>query len=232
MYEGLREGGSAEPLPTGADALAVVADLALSGRGRTGGERYQVVVHIDEPTLSAAQGGCELAEGPALAPETARRLACDSSVVEMLEREGETLSMGRKNRTIPPALRRALRRRDRGCRFPGCENHRFVDAHHVHHWALGGETKLDNLVLLCRSHHRLVHEGGYRLAHVPEGDLLFSDPCGRPLRAVSRPPPGSLEGLLENNRTFAINGETYRSGPGDRLDLGMAVEALLAARPP
>src|SRR5438034_3915552 len=155
-HEALRGCGSAEPRATNAEALAAMADLALAGTGRTGGERHQVVVHVDEAALAGAgEGGCELEDGPPLAAETARRLACDSSVVRVSERGGKTLSVGRKTRSIPPALRRALKRRDRGCRFPGCENHLFVDAHHVRHWAHGGETSLDNLVLLCRHHHRL-----------------------------------------------------------------------------
>jgi hypothetical protein len=120
--------GSAEPRParqaSNAEAVVAVADAALAheGEGRTGGERYQVVVHADEAALSHdGDGGCELEDGSALAVETTRRLSCDASVVRD----------GRKSRTIPPALRRALRARDGGCRFPGCENRRFVDAHHV-----------------------------------------------------------------------------------------------------
>ena len=92
---------------------------------------------------------------PAICAESARRLACDASLV----------SVGRKSRVVPAAMRRALDARDEGrCRFPGCENRRWVDAHHIVHWARGGETKLDNLVLLCSRHHRLVHEGGFGLA--------------------------------------------------------------------
>ena len=75
--------------------------------------------------------------------------------------DGEPLDIGRKTRVIPPSLRRALKRRDRGCRFPNCTNTRFVDGHHIMHWADGGATRLDNLVLLCRHHHRLLHEGMY-----------------------------------------------------------------------
>jgi hypothetical protein len=86
--------------------------------------------------------------------------------------------VGRKTRSIPPAIRRALKRRDGGCRFPGCTATRFVDAHHVHHWADGGETKMDNLVLLCRRHHRLVHEGGFGLEARPDRSFRFSLPDG------------------------------------------------------
>src|SRR5918999_848984 len=114
------ERGSAEPRqpgrrPTNAEALAALADLALSGAsdGRAGGERYQVVVHVDE-AAGPGEGACVVEDGPALAHETATRIACDASIVEIRERDGEPLSVGRKRRTIPPALRRALQNRDQG----------------------------------------------------------------------------------------------------------------------
>jgi Domain of unknown function (DUF222)/HNH endonuclease len=228
-HAALRPRGSAEPRPTGAEALAAVAELALSGRELSGGDRHQVVVHVDEAALAGAEGGCELAEGPALAPETARRLACDATVIDLKERDGEPLSVGRKTRSIPPALRRALRRRDRGCRFPGCENHRFVDAHHIEHWAQGGETSMDNLVLLCRRHHKLLHEGGYLVERLSAGKLRFRYPWGEPLPDAPRPPPGSLDGLLERNERPPVGADSYRSGAGDRMDLDLTVKALLAA---
>lgn len=214
-------GGSAEPRParqaSNAEALVAVADASLAGStgDRSGGERYQVVVHADEAALSHdGDGGADLDDGSAVAPETARRLACDASVVRN----------GRKTRTISPALRRALRARDRICRFPGCENRRFLDAHHVHHWARGGPTTLDNLVLLCRRHHRLVHEGGFGL----DRRGRFYDPRGRPLRVVPPRPRGDPDELVERNGGLAIDGRTCESGAGERLDLGLAVEFLIA----
>ena len=103
------------------------------------------------------------AGGIHVSAETARRLACDAATVTMRHGPGgEILDVGRRTRTISPALRRALAARDRRCRFPGCGNGR-VDAHHVEHWADGGRTALDNLVLLCRRHHRAVHEEGFRV---------------------------------------------------------------------
>jgi hypothetical protein len=131
---------------------------------------------------------------------------------------------------VPSALKRALKRRDRGCRFPGCEHHRFVDAHHLRHWANGGETSLDNLVLLCRRHHRLVHEGGYSLERLDGGRLRFRYPWGEAIPDSPRPPPGILEHLLERNRRLAIDGKTYRHGHGDRMNLDLTVLGLLSAR--
>ena len=107
---------------------------------------------------------------------TSRRIACDSTLVTIKEdKTGEPLSIGRRSRTIPPPMRRALRVRDKGCRFPGCTNTRFVDGHHIQHWADGGETSLDNLVTLCRHHHHLVHEGGFVCEKSADGEINFKD---------------------------------------------------------
>jgi hypothetical protein len=190
--------------------------MAHAGESRPAGERYQVVVHADENVLAHdGAGGCELEDGSALSPETARRLACDASLVRN----------GRKTRAIPPAMRRALRSRDRGCRFPGCENRRFLDAHHVHHWARGGPTRIDNLLLLCRRHHRLVHEGGYQV----DRHGRFYDSWGRQLPDVPRPPRGSPLKLLDGNRSLRIDADTCDPGTGDPMNLGYAVDALLSA---
>ena len=220
------ERGSAEPrTPTNADALVAMADRALGDRNtdRSGSERYQVVVHID-----ADGGACALDDGPALSEETARRLACDASLVEIRERDGEPLSVGRKTRTIPPAMRRALQARDRRCRFPGCDSRRFLDAHHIRHWARGGETNLDNLVLLCTRHHRFVHEAGYSAVELADGNVEFRDPWGGPIPCVPRPPPGDADLLLDRNNVLEIDAGRCASGDGDPMDLGLAVDALLA----
>ena len=218
-------GGSAEPRrATSPEALVAVADMALSdgGGGRSGGERYQVVVHVE------AEGGASaLEDGSALSEETARRLACDASLVELVERDGEPLSVGRKTRTVPPSIRRALQARDRRCRFPGCDNHRFLDAHHIEHWSRGGETKLQNLVLLCGRHHRFLHEGGYSLVVLAEGELEFHDPWGNPIEHVPRPPPGDPRRLLAENEHLEIDDQACWCGDGDRMDLDLAVAALI-----
>jgi hypothetical protein len=113
----------------------------------------------------------------------------------VLENEhGEPLDVGRKTRSIPPAIRRALRSRDAGCRFPGCTHQQYVDAHHIEHWADGGETKLSNLVTLCRLHHRLVHEGQIRIETPPEGGWRFVRPDGRHYEVIRRPAPAEYTG--------------------------------------
>jgi hypothetical protein len=250
----LRESGSAEPLPAessgdegpeieerearpaigNADALACMAETLLtSGTSqRSAGERYQLVVHVDQDALSADRpdAHCALEEGPAIPAETARRLACDASLVAIAERSGQPLSVGRKTRAIPPALRRALHSRDHGCCFPGCNQRRFVDAHHIEHWARGGETKLSNLLLLCRHHHRMVHEGGYHVEHRLGGGPIFRRPDGRPIPAVPRNRGGTSHELSRRHREngLAMTPETpVARSAGDRLDYGMAVEGLL-----
>jgi hypothetical protein len=149
----------------------------------------EILVQIDANTLTGS-----LEDGSGLAPETAKRLLCDAGIVPCCEDEhGHILDIGRKTRTIPAAIRRALMRRDGGCRFPGCQNHRFVDGHHLHHWTRGGETRLDNLVLLCRKHHRAVHELGFSVElSETSAALRFFQPDGRPLPNVAeRTPPRS-----------------------------------------
>jgi hypothetical protein len=94
-------------------------------------------------------------------------------------------NVGRRSRTVPPSTRRALETRDRGCRFSGC-GLRFTDAHHIEHWADGGETSLRNLVLLCRRHHRRVHEDGWKVYSNKVGQVVFFTPSGKALGAVPR----------------------------------------------
>ena len=121
-------------------------------------------------------------EGPSIPAETARRLGCDASVIAIVEdADGDPLDVGRRTRSIPAALRRAMTARDRGCRFPGCTHTRYVDGHHVHHWADGGETKLSNLVSLCHFHHRQVHEGRIVVQRLHDGAWRFVRPGGKGL---------------------------------------------------
>ena len=224
-----------------ADALVSLADATLSvaSAERSGGDRFQVVVHVDAAALTAsderdAAARSEICGGP-IATETARRLCCDASVVALVERGGKPLSVGRKTRSIPPALQRALRSRDGGCQFPGCTQHRWVDAHHIEHWAHGGETCLDNLVQLCRHHHRLVHEGGFSVERRATGRLLFRRPDGRALQAVPRAPrrgdPGCMTAANRRSGAHVTPTTCVPDWYGDRLDLAAATEAVLAAAP-
>ncbi len=225
----------ATPRVSNADALVAVAEASLAGDGegpgRSAGDAHQVVVHVD-----AAEGSARIDEGPALAPETARRVLCDASLVAVAERDGRPLSVGRKTRTVPGSIRRALRARDKGCRFPGCEHRRFTDAHHIEHWADGGETSADNMVLLCRRHHRMVHERGYTITRDGE-DLVFRRPDGVVLDPCPAAPRSHATAVVERNGRCRGDGQEApgrdtcvpRHG-GDRLDYGMAVEGLLENR--
>ena len=174
-----------------ADALMLMAETLLSsGAAEPAGDGYQVVVHVDAATLAHDDGGpCQLEHGSALHPETARRLACDSSLVRILERDGRPLSVGRKTRSVPSALRRALKARDPVCRFPGCPQRRFLHAHHVDHWARGGRTDLSNLVQLCSHHHRLVHEGATQSNAEPTARCASAAPTAGGSRSQHRMPP-------------------------------------------
>ena len=226
-----------------ADALALVAETALHHGLDPGtpGERYQVVVHVDAGVLADPDqpGHSVLEDGPHVSAETSRRLACDASRVVMRhDEDGRVTEVGARTRTIPPALRRALPHRDRSCRFPGCHV-RFGEGHHVRHWAQGGPTTLSNLALLCRRHHRSVHEEGYRIERAPDGVLQFLRPDGRLLPEVPAPPSlpaDPVERLREEHAAqgLRLDARTGRAGwLGERLDLGWAIDVLhpLAARP-
>jgi Domain of unknown function (DUF222)/HNH endonuclease len=231
-----RQDGSAEPLTPprarNVDALVLMAESLLADPAtRPGGERHQLVVHVDAATLAhdAPDGACHVENGPALHPETARRLGCDAGVVRMLEADGKPLSVGRRTRTVSPALRRALRSRDHGCRFPGCSRTRFVDAHHIHHWAHGGLTKLDNLVTLCRHHHRLVHEGGFSVVAHPGGKLRFHRPDGRAIPVSPARPRGDHSALARAHRARHLHVDPQTAVSrwnGDRLDVHATTDAL------
>jgi hypothetical protein len=139
-----------------------------------GAERCQVVLHVDVNTLREQRSGvcCPHAKAyfedkPWISAETARRLSCDASLVTVLEDEGGgVLNVGRRSRVVPGHIRRALMERDGVCQYPGCHESHYVDAHHIVHWAEGGETSLDNLVILCRHHHRQLHRGSFDLAEL------------------------------------------------------------------
>ncbi len=218
------QGVSAEPRTM---AQQQVAETALHHGIDPGapGERYQVVVHVDAPVLADPKA-------PDVSAETSRRLACDATRVVMRHApDGRVVEVGARTRTIPPALRRALHHRDRGCRFPGC-GLPFGQGHHIRHWAHGGPTTLSNLALLCRRHHRAVHEEGYQVERQADGEFCFRRPDGRVLPAVPSPavvPPDPVQVLRARHETLDLRLHARTATPGwlgERLDAGWAIDVL------
>jgi hypothetical protein len=166
-----------------ADALVEL----VSGEEANLAPTATVVVHAAADVLAGEEGErgpwlAEIESGRRVASEGVRRLACDGRIEWVLERGDRPVGIGRRGRAVPGQLLRVLRHRDLGCRFPGCERKRWLQAHHLVHWADGGATNLDNLALLCHAHHRLIHEGGWRTSGHPAQALRFHDPGGRPIR--------------------------------------------------
>ncbi len=226
--------GTSEPIAARrADALAEIAETYMNNNESSGStaDRYQVVVHVGASTGGDLAPDAYIEDGPHVPAETSRRIACDSSIVAIKEgKNGEPLSIGRRSRTIPPPMRRALRVRDKGCRFPGCTNTRVVDGHHIKHWADGGETSLDNLVMLCRHHHHLVHEGGFVCEKLPNGEIKFKDQREQPLESSPKM-PGIANVQRWMDREFFeanIDSETCTAKwyAGERLDWHEAVARL------
>ena len=225
-----------------ADALTLVAETALHHGMDAGttGERYQVVVHVDAAALADTDApGQSVVEGARVSAATSQRLACDATRVVMRhDAGGHITEIGARTRTIPPALRRALHHRDRGCRFPGCGS-QLGQGHHIRHWAHGGPTTLSNLATLCRRHHRAVHEEGYQVMREPDGELSFRTPYGEILPAVPVPAvalPGPVDALRAQHDALGIQIHPHTSTPswlGERLDLDYAIAVLhpLACRP-
>jgi len=219
-----------------ADALALLAETALHHGLDPGapGERYQVVVHVDAEVLADPDqpGQSVLEDGARVPAGTSQRLACDASRVVMRHsRDGRVVEVDARTRTIPPALRRALHHRDRGCRFPGC-GVRVGQGHHIRHWAQGGPTTLSNLALLCRRHHRAVHEEGYQVARQPDGELRFRRPDGRLLPEVPPPavvPDDPVHDLRARHDAEGLRLHARTATPGwlgERLDVGWAIDVL------
>ena len=233
-----------------ADALAEMAEsyLANGPAASSTADRYQVMLHVSAETLQedtdpdvTAETSTPLDEeishledGPHVSAETSRRICCDSSVSPIVTgHSGEPLSIGRKSRVIPPPMRRALRTRDDGCRFPGCTHKHFIDGHHIRHWADGGETSLDNLVLLCRHHHRLVHEGGFACEKSETNQLLFRDERGEVIGISGTVPaigdnPKAVRRIrnkLEELHIDALTCVSDMSG-GHIMDYAMALDSL------
>jgi hypothetical protein len=214
-----------------ADALVEIAESYMNSGpvANSTADRYQLIVHVSEESNW-------LDDGPHVSAETSRRLGCDCGVIRVNESEiGEPLSIGRRSRLVPPAIRRALRLRDDGCCFPGCTRKQFVDAHHIEHWSAGGETSLENLVQLCREHHRLVHEGGFSCERAVSGEIVFKDARQRPLPHWSvlprrNPEEEAVNHLHKRFDHLGIVADTCVPDwyAGDTCDWQMAVDGLLA----
>jgi hypothetical protein len=221
-----------------ADAIAEMAESYLSNglASSSTADRYQVMIHVTAETSDDAESTNNYLEhGPHVAAETSRRIGCDSSISVLHEdRQGQPLNIGRKSRVIPPAMRRALRARDEGCRFPGCTNKYFIDGHHIEHWADGGETSLDNLVQLCRHHHRLVHEGGFICERHDDGQLIFRDQVGQVIDINGYMPPSDYtlaEYMRQRMEELYIDSKTCVSKwyAGEYMDYDLAVGSLFQA---
>ena len=229
-------GGAVAPRADGAPRCST----RRSAKRRTIRPPVEVVLHVSPADL---EGRTELGDG--ISAEVSRRLLCDCGVVPMLEDgSGTTIDVGRKKRTIPAALRRALDSRDGGCRFPGCTNRLFTDGHHVKHWINGGETNLANTILVCRRHHRYLHEYGFTVEVIGNGPaaaaagaigalgearLVFRDPEGRVIPsqgerpAVTCDPAERVRGWVDG----PIHAETRPAGwDGLQVDYDRCVAAL------
>jgi hypothetical protein len=221
-----------------ADALAEMAEsyLVKGPAESTSGDRYQVMLHVTAETLAeevtaetSDDRASYLEDGPHVTAETSKRLCCDASLSRIVEDEaGEPLSIGRKSRVIPPAMRRALKTRDKQCRFPGCTHKYYIDGHHIKHWADGGETSLDNLLQLCRHHHRLVHEGGFVCEKDAHGKVVFRDQVGELIpEAGFRPLPNPQKVLVELKKKLEnrfIDAQTcVTRWDGETMDRHLAV---------
>ena len=219
-----------------ADALAWMAERVFESGDAPAlsPDRHEIVVHVEADVLSnGGAGRCEIEHRTAIAAETARRLCCDAGIAPVVDGpNGEPLSVGRRTRSIPPSVRRALANRDRGCRFPGCPATQRLHGHHVKHWADGGETSLDNLVLLCPTHHRLVHEGGFDVQRLDDGAFRFTNPYGEAVRPPRRPETSSPDTIVVRNDSLglAIDCETATAHwHGERIDYDHALMVAMAS---
>ncbi|HJR46221.1 MAG TPA: DUF222 domain-containing protein [Actinomycetota bacterium] len=208
-----------------ADALVALSEsfLATGLGSRTGSERHEIVIHVDEAALAGELAGtAETESGVGMSPEAVTRIACDCSFRILLERDKIELNLSRKRRTVSPGLRRAIVARDCHCQFPGCTARVYVDCHHVEHWVRdGGETKPENLVLLCRRHHRLLHEGRYSMTfdgkvatfYREDGSVVERAPTYRAINEVE---------LAEARAVIAVDPDTWAHWI-DPIDVDCAV---------
>jgi len=171
-----------------ADALVAVCSARIARDADQ--DRATVVIHAQLDGIERGVGGSEIDGGPVVHPQAVRRLLCNARVQSVLEdRAGNVLGLGRTSREPSAWMLRQVRYRDRECRFPGCGARRFTQAHHVVWWRHGGRTDLDNLLLICSFHHRLVHEHGWSVKRDLDGTVRWVLPGGARYRAG--PSPGA-----------------------------------------
>jgi hypothetical protein len=214
-----------------ADALVTVAESFITAKAANASnpDLHHVIVHADAAALAGDPAGrCHIDDGPAISPDALQMIACDAVISWMThDRDGNVLNVGRRHRVPPPALRRAMRERDRGrCRYPGCHSRR-VEAHHIIPWSQDGITCLDNLCSLCRYHHRLIHRLGHYITIAPDGDFTFHRPDGEVIPA-SPPLPDPLGQLWERHDAEITASTITPPWYGERLDLDYAIAVLFA----
>jgi hypothetical protein len=185
----------------------------------------KLVVHTD----AALQTGMDVTGRIMLAVDAVRRLACEATIRRVRDTEHD---LGRARRTVSRRLRRALVRRDGGqCRFPGCSYRHWLHAHHLWHWIDGGPTDLANLVLVCPFHHRLLHEGGWRIEGDPNRVLTFVSPQGRRLAEHTHPKQRAHWRTIPW-RERRVRGSAIRTAHGENMDLDCAITGLCCLVPP
>ncbi len=228
-----------EPVATPAslaDALVEVASAFLGDKidRASNPDIYQVIVHVGTDALTAPEPGhpahpdrCHIEDGPAISPAAAQLISCLATVSWMLhDHLGSLIDVGRRHRTPPPALRRAVRDRDRyRCQYPGCDSRR-TDIHHIQHWSKGGKTRLSNLILLCRAHHVIIHDSGY-LITAAAGGFTFTTPGGEAI--PNCPPLHQPDSDIRTCHDARITPDTIiPAWYGDKLNLGLAISTCFA----
>jgi uncharacterized protein DUF222/HNH endonuclease len=179
-----------------ADALVALCSTRIAGDADP--DRATVIVHAQMGSLVGDDGACELDGGGLIHPETARRLCCTGRIQTVIEDEaGEPLRLGRMSREPSAQMMRQLRYRDSQCRFPGCGSRRFTQAHHIVWWNRGGPTDLENLLLICTFHHKLVHEYGWAVRREEDGTSRWFHPDGTRYYSGPAPPRERADGIVD-----------------------------------
>ncbi len=222
-----------------AAALVHVAEHYLATRGSGAGalkssDAWQVFVHVNandahpDNRINGAHT-TYMDDRRCVAPHVARQLACDASRRTVLENErGEVLNIGRRSRIVPWRIAHALRLRDGGCRFPGCNQHRWTDAHHIRHWADGGETSLENLITLCRYHHRALHRDEFRIERDAGGEPTFVDARHRPIPPAIHPQFAEERGAAGAAAAGATAGDRVEQLQAEHRERGVEIDESTA----